>query len=347
MAFSLIGMFMGLTVRTRIVVLAAIPVVGFLANGTAFTLGQADVEEAFGSVRRATALAEASQDLKNALGSMRILVRDFAMQPGADLIQAFDDTHKASLNSLARVEAEAHAAARQEIAGLRQSLAVVKKRYDHLVAEQKSLGFSDSEGIRHRMRQSATAVERIINDEMGWLTKLDSQKLLVSLLGMRRSESDYRLNHTSLAQTEFLGEVRAFNQTLSAIIAAEIMKEGLGQQVKTYADTFSDWISSTNTVRADVASLDLDLRQVMPITDDIIAAARFNAMAASAALTDSQSRTRNIIVLVGCAAVLIGLGFQLADRTQHHAAAQRPRHSDEAARRRRYFGRNSRHPFVG
>ncbi len=159
------------------------------------------------------------------------------------------------------------------------------------------------------MRISATTVERIINEEMSWLTKTDAQRLLVSLLVMRRYESDYRLTRTRLAHAEFFDELKAFNETLASIIAAEIMKQGLGQQVKAYADTFAEWIESTNTVGADVASIDIELRSLMPITDDIIASARSNAAAASSALSASQARTTKIIILVGCAAVLIGLGF--------------------------------------
>jgi methyl-accepting chemotaxis protein len=309
MKLTFVRMLSGYSVRSRIVVLAAIPLAGFLANGTAFTTGQAEVTDAFNSATHAAALAETSQDLKNGIGSMRILVRDFAMQPNNDLIQAFEDTHKASLDNLVRIETEASAQTRREIEGMRLRLIAAKERFDHFVAEQKTLGFHDHEGLRQRMRTAANSVERLINDDMGWLTRVDAQKLLVSLLIMRRSESDYRLTRTSIAETEFASEVKTFNQKLDAIIAAEVMKNDLSQQVKNYSDTFAEWIRSTNTIRADVISLDLDLKQLMPLTDDIIASARFNSAAAATALTESQSRIGNIIVLVGFAAVLIGLGF--------------------------------------
>ena len=309
MAISLLRLVSGLTVRTRIVVLAAIPLFGFLANGTAFTTGQAEVEDAFDSVKHATTLAEASQDLKNALGGMRILVRDFAAQPGPGLIQIFDEIHRASLNNLLRIETDAHESVRQEVEGLRQRIGELKTRFSHLVSEQSSLGFTEDDGIRKRMRNSATAVERVINEDMAWITKTDSQKLLVSLLIMRRYESDYRLTRLRLARSEFFDELKTFNEALGAIIAAEVMKDGLSREVRTYADTFAEWIESTNTVSADVASMDIELRQLMPVTDDIIASARFNAVSAATALTASQSRTNSIIILVGCAAVLIGLGF--------------------------------------
>ncbi len=309
MALSVTRMMSGITVRTRIIILAIIPLFGFLANGTAFTTGQRDVEDAFASAERANTLAESSQNLKNALGSMRILVRDFAMQPRDELIRGFEDLLKTSIDNLVRIESDTSAEMRPNIQGLRQSLTGAKDRFDHLVGAQRTLGYSDDEGLRQRMRLAAFAVERLINEDMAWLTKADAQHLLVSLLVMRRSESDFRVARTSLAQTEFMGGVAAFNQTLNGIIAAEIMKEGLAQQVKTYADTFAEWITSTNTVRADLIALDLDVRQMMPVTDDVIAAARVNAAAASSALNRSQLRTRNIIIAVGFAAVLIGLGF--------------------------------------
>ena len=309
MKFSAFRLISGLTVHTRIVVLAAIPLVGFLANGTAFTTGQAEVENAFASVKHATTLAETSQDLKVTLGGMRIAVRDFAAQPSVTMIQTFDELHRTSVGSLQRIEGSAHESIRPEIEGLSKRIADVKGRYLHLLEEQKTLGFSEDEGIRRRMRVSATTVERIINEEMSWLTKADAQRLLVSLLVMRRYESDYRLTRTRLAHAEFFDEFKAFNAALASIIAAEVMKESLGQQVKSYADTFAEWIESTNTVGADIASMDIELRSLMPITDDIIASARSNAAAAASVLSASQVRTTKIIILVGCAAVLIGLGF--------------------------------------
>ena len=107
------------------------------------------------------------------------------------------------------------------------------------------------------MREAATAVERIINEDMAWLTKVDAQKLLISLLDdaplRKRLPPDA---HQSREHRVLRRSFKTFNQTLGAIIAAEIMKEGLSQQVKTYADTFAEWIESTNTVRADVTSLD-------------------------------------------------------------------------------------------
>ena len=92
---------------------------------------------------------------------------------------------------------------------------------------------------------------------------------------------------------------------------------------------------------ADVATIDIDLRQLLPVTDDIIGRPAQRRDGARLRSTESQSRTRRIIIWVGCAAVLIGLGFSWLDRAQHHASAQRARRRDDATRGRRHVGAHS------
>ena len=55
------------SVRTRIVAIAVIPVIGFLANGIAFTSGETEVDGAFASALQAAALADASRGRKDGI----------------------------------------------------------------------------------------------------------------------------------------------------------------------------------------------------------------------------------------------------------------------------------------
>ena len=57
-------------VRTRIVVLALIPVAGFLANGVTYVSGEGDVGRAFATVTQSHALADSSRDFKSAVASI-------------------------------------------------------------------------------------------------------------------------------------------------------------------------------------------------------------------------------------------------------------------------------------
>src|SRR5882757_6585343 len=77
------------SVRTRIVVLAAIPVVGFLANGLTYVAGEGEVASAFQTVNHSGALADASRDFKSAVSTMRIVVKDFNAKPSDNLVESY------------------------------------------------------------------------------------------------------------------------------------------------------------------------------------------------------------------------------------------------------------------
>ena len=57
----------GISVRARIIVLAVIPVVGFVANGIAYTASEREVEQAFRVANRAADLAEVSREFRGML----------------------------------------------------------------------------------------------------------------------------------------------------------------------------------------------------------------------------------------------------------------------------------------
>jgi methyl-accepting chemotaxis protein len=298
-----------ISVRTRIVILAAIPVIGFLANGMAFTHGQAEVARALETVRRAGTVTDASQDFKVALAAIRIHARDFAARPSDELIKAFEMAHAVASHSLATIEATVDGAARKNLIPLRERLGEVALNFHSLTEKQDVLGFTESEGIRQRMTRTAAAIERIIHEDLSWMQPSDSQSLLVSLLIMRRYETEFRMTGQSLPQVSFFSELADINKKLDGIVGAAVLKEQLGQQIKNYADTFKEWIDSIEKVGPLRATIDIDTRNMMPVADEIIASANGNSQSASAMLTASQGRTRTIITWVGIASVLIGLAF--------------------------------------
>ncbi|MGA8999410.1 MAG: hypothetical protein WB463_16175, partial [Pseudolabrys sp.] len=136
------------SVRTRIVVLALVPVVGFLANGMTYVSGKRDVDGAFRSVGKSHALADASRDFKIAVDGMRIAVKDFTASPHGALVDIFEQSQNQANRSLDIIEASVSNMSGDDIKALRAELGVLKKNFDALVAEQRILGFSDIEGLR-------------------------------------------------------------------------------------------------------------------------------------------------------------------------------------------------------
>src|ERR1700676_2308513 len=98
--FSLRQLVSKLSVRSRIAAIAVIPVVGFLANGLAFTTGETEVGNAFESVKNAAVLADASREFKAALARMQMASKDFVAQPSDQEVAAFASGHELASNSL-------------------------------------------------------------------------------------------------------------------------------------------------------------------------------------------------------------------------------------------------------
>jgi len=73
MKLSLYRVITRISVRTRIILLAAIPVGGFLVNGIAFTAGEREVESAFRTADRASDLAELVRALEHFEGRRGVL----------------------------------------------------------------------------------------------------------------------------------------------------------------------------------------------------------------------------------------------------------------------------------
>jgi methyl-accepting chemotaxis protein len=295
-----------LSVRARIAVLALIPVVGFGANGASYLASEREVDAAFDSVKQSAVLADASREFKGAMVAMRTIAREFVAQPSKSLVQAFGEAQTLSTKSLDAIDQSSSGGDKRYVPLLRRQVKELKENFAELITEQQTLGFTDAEGLRGKMRDAGAAVERIIHDDMSWLSELDQKKLLLMLQVMRRLETDYMLNRRLNIQA-FNDEVKTFNQHLGAIIAADIMKDGLSQQVKVYTDTFHQWIGSVNKVQPLLTIIDTDIQGMLPATNQVINLARQNEAAATNALTSSQSHTKNLIVGVGIAVVFLGL----------------------------------------
>jgi methyl-accepting chemotaxis protein len=298
-----------LSVRTRVILLAAIPVIGFIVNGIAYGIGEHEVGDAFRTAEHASDLAEVSREFRGSLIQMRVRTRDFAAHPTQDLAHAFETNHDNAVRILAILDAAVEAPTRQKFVLLKSQLEEAATQFDDLARNQKILGYTDSEGTRDRMTKAAAAVERIIHEDMSWLSEADAYKLMVLLLTMRRDEAEYRLTRSTLMQTVFVNEYRQFQKTVNNVVAPQAPKERLVQQVKAYADTFAEWIELTDKVGPPIVVIEYNVKAMIPVADEIIASAKSYNNTAATALATSQNRTRAIIISIDIAAVLIGLGL--------------------------------------
>jgi len=297
------------SVRVRIIVLALIPVVGFLANGVNFMSSEGKVATAFQTVKRSAVLIEASRDFQSAIASMRLSAKDFASVPSQALVEAFEEGQNRALLSLDILQSAIGAEQINNIVQLRREVLNLKEKFSNLVTEQRILGFQENEGLRGGLQSEGNDVERIINEKMTGLAESDAHSLLISLLIMKRYEAEHRLKQDELSWQIFLNEYKNLPDRIANIDAAASVKDRLSVEVKQYFDIFAKWIESFNRVYSLRSVIDLDSKRMFPQADQIIESAHASGEAASAVLATSQARTRTIIVMVSMAVVSLGLGF--------------------------------------
>ena len=295
------------SVRTRVILLALIPVIGFLANGLTYVAGENDVATAFATASRSSALAGASGAFKTSVSAMRIIVKDFTASPNENLVVAFDQAHGVAMRSLDAVAGSVDALHADNIANLRKDVADLRTSFDELVGVQKELGFDDTAALRRQLLDASRAVERIINENMTWMAEADANRLMMSLLAMRHHESEFRLTQTELTRQKFAVAFKRFNESFAAIEATHGMKAQLEQQVAAYAATFEKWVAAADRIQPMRAIIDIDTQRMVPRADEIIDRARRTAEEATAGLKESQRHTRTGIITAGIVMVLLGL----------------------------------------
>jgi methyl-accepting chemotaxis protein len=304
----ILKIFSSMSVRARIITLGVIPLIGFLANGIAFMTGDIAVGRAFDSVHRDAEVSDASRDLKTGLLLMRSATTEFVAHPSDDEVKSFDDGQRLAMRSLDEIAATLGSSEQDVITPLRITVRDLKTSFSSLVNEQKSLGYTETEGTTADLTAASTAIENIIHEDLSWVAAGDTAKLLVSLLTMRRYESEYRLTRARAAEQHFTEEVKNFNRLFESVDGTPAMKQKLDKQVQTYSYTFAQWVASTDNIEPLLSFIGHDTESVLPEADKIIAAAQQSANDAAATLAVSRMRTRNLIMWVGFAVVLIGLG---------------------------------------
>ncbi len=307
--FSLPQVVSKLSVRGRIAAIAVIPVLGFLANGMAFTAGETEVGNAFESVRTAAALADTGREFKAALARMQMISKDFVAQPSDDEVAAFGAGYERASGSLEAIVAAIDDLQRDDIGLARQALGEMKLNFDALVQEQKDLGYSPTEGTRKQLEESGATIERMLSADMSWLSGSDRTRLLVSLSNLRRYEAQYRQDRQTATWEAFFQEYRAFGEILKTVAADPAAKAKIDTSVKSYAANLAQWNRRAENTQNLLKEIALSSQQLLPRSDEILALAKQRAVTAATELSASQMRTRAFIVWVGCAAVLIGLAF--------------------------------------
>jgi methyl-accepting chemotaxis protein len=309
LAMALSRITTALSVRARLIVLALVPVFGFAAISLAYVSSEKTVEAAFGSVQQSARLADASRSFKEALTATQMSAREFVANPQPGIAQRFAESHQAAIDSLKTIQDLAGEAERQNLSALSGRVANLKTTFAGLTAEQDNLGLSEFEGFQGDLRDTGAAMERIVNDEMTWLSEAEQRKILVPLMLARRYEVEFRATRSDPIRSLFNDEIAKFEKAFAAAGGAPAQKQVLIDQVKAYTKAFGEWIGSSEKIARATAIISAETRQMLPAANEIIATTGTKAGAAAQDVAASQEQTKLAIIGIGVGIVALGLLF--------------------------------------
>jgi methyl-accepting chemotaxis protein len=298
-----------LSVRARIIAITLIPVIGFLANGAAYVSGEQAVDRAVDSVGRATSLADASREFKSAVAVIKGAARSFAVQPRSSYLQTLGEAQSAANADFVNIQWLSDGAAQDNLAAIERTLARVQGNFAQLQKEYERLGAESDTGVRPKLAQAAAEVEGMIYLDMWSLKDSTSRQLVEGLLSMRRLEAAYMLERNPDDRSRFNAELEKFEKTLDEDAAPDAPKNRIRQTVHDYAEAFETWLTSDREIASRVAGIESDADFLIRSADANVEHSNAQRDIASAALDRSQTKTRNIMIAVGLAAVLLGIAF--------------------------------------
>ncbi|OQW55758.1 MAG: hypothetical protein A4S14_12475 [Proteobacteria bacterium SG_bin9] len=293
------------SVRARIAVLALIPVIGFVANGVSFNLNEAQVDRAFDNTTKALRSIEAGLELKNALGALQNVAREFAVRPSEPLIGAFEAAYGLARKNIGELDQSSGSEDIGQIRGLDDQLVGVNGKFATLSAQQRAFGLTDRDGIRGQVQSAGAAIDRIAGDDAA--QSIDQRRFVLSLAAARRLDFEYRLTRTGFLHQLFKGEIEKSRDMLQAAGLDAQLAEQFGRDLQGYADAFEGWVANFSRVGPLLTSIDSDIQIMLPQADELISRARERATATTLALQSSQALARNVVIGVGVTMVALGL----------------------------------------
>src|SRR5258705_13009840 len=170
--------------------------------------------------------------------------REFVANPQPGIAQRFAESQQAAIDSLKTIQDLAGEAERQNLSALSGRVANLKTTFASLTAEQDNLGLSEFEGFQGDLRDTGAAMERIVNDEMTWLSEAEQRKILVPLMLARRYEVEFRATRSDPTRSLFNDEIARFEKAFAAIGGGPAQKRGLIDQGKAHTKAVGEWSAS-------------------------------------------------------------------------------------------------------
>jgi methyl-accepting chemotaxis protein len=272
-----------LSVKTKTLLLVAIPMIGLTAIGVTTYLGDAAVREGNQERAATNALSVASLNLISGSAELQSLGLQVFQDPSKEIETKFVERLQALKSGLPADPASATA-----LGSIVAGLDGVGAKYGALVALNDEFGRTVKQGLQKDFFDTGRDMDRAVRSLLRGAEGSGSFGLLEALLVMRRISSDFRLTRDPKLIEAFADQKKAFTDSLEESSATDEHKGTLKLLINLYDGAFQKW-TAVQTQRAtaykDLSASAVDLQGT---------AATLNASAAAASDRASEKSTAQI-----------------------------------------------------
>jgi methyl-accepting chemotaxis protein len=290
-----------LTIRAKIVLLAASGIAGTVLMGALLVWALAQVEKADATSGRYSDLLNASRSLQVAGLEIRRSEKDFLLRNDPRYLDGAREWVAKAQKMAGEMEAKAESA---DIAPALQAIKAGLTKYAaelNVVGESKaSAGLDEKSGLQGDLREAVHKAEGVV-------TRAKANDLLVHMLMLRRHEKDYLLWGQIALTAKIDAEAAAFSASLRNSPLDEALRADIGQSMATYVDKLKALIQHDQKVRTSISNLSKTYGSFAGKFDEIAA---FADQRADAARADSVA-VRKKVLMVSALLVAGGLALSL------------------------------------
>ena len=297
--------------RARILALTLVPLAGFAVIGLISLAQQASVAEKLDASVRFTELGAATKAFGQEVAGLRLDLAAARSDRGEDAEKAFlGGSNIAAAAIAAAGKAAPDAATRTTLAGLAARLADARDAFKAFSALRGKIGRSEKQGQTKLFSDAANDVEATVRRTLGYF-KSDEHinRMLLSLLTMRRQEKDYILTGTPRFLEQHGRELDAFNAALDQAGVEAKDRDAIRLMIKGYRDALKFWLDLVAERDAAAKKVGDSLAGLTTGADGVIRQADAGRAGASAALAAGLAGANHLVIAVILAIGLVCVAF--------------------------------------
>ncbi|OAN45680.1 hypothetical protein A6A04_07405 [Paramagnetospirillum marisnigri] len=298
--------FRDISIQARFSLLIGVVLAAGVLVGTAYGLGERSISRALNDQMEYQSLLELSSGIRAGALTMQTDANGLTAERKARFAEEFDTQYYLVTAALAAIKASPVAAEHHdEIAALDHALAEVNAQFGKVVALTTTLGLTESDGLRGKLRASVKAIE----DELALWPNTDDLK--ARMLRLREAEKNFMIYQDASYLGKSRGLASQFEFAIDAAAIANSTKDDFRAMATAYSADMAAYGAAHLEQETEIAKLRSLFEALQPRIQDFSTMAHVGVAEANERQGQTRSQVGLVIAVIGSlallAVILVGL----------------------------------------